>query len=67
MGKGAKNRKTARRTESEKDAGKIDGQPVSPRFLLAFPSSRLSPLSEPLEQAVVHYQVLLIDINDITE
>ena len=47
------NRATARRTASEKDAGKMDGR--SPRvFSLAFPSSRLSSLSERLEQATVH-------------
>ena len=50
MGKGVKNRATAQRTESEKKAGKMDGQ--SPRVSsLAFPSSRLSPLSERLGQA----------------
>ena len=29
MGKGAKNRTTAQRTASEKDAGKMDGQRVA--------------------------------------
>ena len=57
VGKGSKNSATAPRTASEKDAGKMDEQraPPSPQsphvFSLAFPSSRLSPLSERLEQA----------------
>ena len=47
MGKGAKNRVTARRTASEKNAGKMNGHPVSPHFLLAFSSTRLSPPAFP--------------------
>ena len=45
MGKGAKNLATAGRTASGKNAGKWT--------LLAFNSSRLSPLSERLEQATL--------------
>ena len=53
MGKGAKNRTTARpRTAREKNAGNIDGT-ESPRVVsLAFPSARLSPPSERLRQAM---------------
>ena len=43
-----KNRATAQRTASEKDAEKWT---VSPRFFTRFPNSHLSPVSERLEQA----------------
>ena len=58
--KGEKNRATGTENSKRKRRGKMDGQarepsppsPQSPRvFSVAFPSSRLSPLSERLEQA----------------
>ena len=58
MGKGAKNRATARRTASEKDAGKWTDSvgspsPQSPRvFFTCFTQFAPSPLSERLEQAI---------------
>ena len=55
MGEGAKNRAMAQRTASEKDAGKYQQArshlPSLPMFFTHFPNSRLSPLSECLEQA----------------
>ena len=57
MRKVGQNKATARRTANEKDAGKMDGQRGAPSpqslrvFPLSLPSSRLSPLSERLEQA----------------
>ena len=56
MGKGAKNRATARRTVSK----------VSPRLLTRFPSSRLFPLSERLGQATreARSTVALFDRNN---
>ena len=60
---GAKNRATARRTASQKrreNGWKVGPlSPVSTRFFrLLFPSSRLSPLSERLEQARVNRAAL---------
>ena len=63
MGKGAKNRATVQRTASENDAGKWTDKRV---FSLAFPSSRLSPLSERLEQAnrsETFYSVTLFNLS----
>ena len=55
VGKGAKNRATAQRTASveTRENGRTGAplSPVSPRFFTRFPNSRLSPLSERLEQA----------------
>ena len=53
VGKDAKNRATAQRTAREKDAGKmVAPSPQFPRvFFNGFLNSRLSPLSELLEQA----------------
>ena len=49
VGKGTKNRATAQRTASEKDAEKW----TDTRFFTRFPKSRLPPLSERLEQATL--------------